>query len=222
VARELASWGDFGHRLGSHALVARLVDHLDGLDELDAGDTEPRRPARHVHPVPGATDTTASIVRLGYAEIRTVLYAALHARRAAYPGPVGEVVARELAGYIDIDLCLGPSALPWRVLDEVLTSARYRPLLDAAPPSPPSRAYQCLGPVRGQRANSSVGTKSSAGHCSGCSGVLVMYYLARPPRRAAAGAPFIGRRLSRQAGAAECVEVGRKAPYSSSGSQRSG
>ena len=126
LARELRSWAEFGHRLGGHDLVTRLVDHLDELDasrdEVDIELCPPlpyRTRTRSGRPVP--TDVTGSLARLRHPELRTALYAALYARRTAYPGPVGEFVARELNTYIDTDMHLGPSALLRRVLDELLT-----------------------------------------------------------------------------------------------------
>jgi len=141
LARELLSWGEFGHRLGSHELVARLVDHLD---ELDAGrgsiSPPPRdhRKPRHVHSRPVAANLSPFVARLRHADVRTVLYAALYARRAAYPGPVGELVARELDTYIGTDMCLAPSALLRRVLDELLTlPGAPRPQAGCAEPAGP-------------------------------------------------------------------------------------
>jgi hypothetical protein len=119
LARELSAWGEFGHRFGRHELIARLITHLDQIAARER--LYPLEPARRPRAATAATDVAAAIAQLRHPEIRTVLYAALFARRSAYPGPVGELVARELDGYVDNDMCLAPSALLRRVLDELLT-----------------------------------------------------------------------------------------------------
>ena len=42
LAREMASWGEFGHRFGGDRLLARLVEHV----ERGAGALRPPRPSR--------------------------------------------------------------------------------------------------------------------------------------------------------------------------------
>jgi hypothetical protein len=140
LARELLSWGEFGHRLGSHELVARLVDHLDELD-AGRGSISPPPPAhrepRHVHSRPVAANVSPFTARLRHEDVRTVLYAALYARRSAH-GPVGELVARELDTYLGTDMCLAPSALLRRVLDDLLTlPGAPRPQAGCAEPAGP-------------------------------------------------------------------------------------
>jgi hypothetical protein len=122
LAYELSSWGEFGHRFGSHELVAGLVDHIDELSAARGHDSSPsprRQPRRH-RTGTRTTDIAASTSRLRHMEVRTALYAGLFARRSAHPGPVGEVVSRELDAYIETDMRLAPSALLRRVLDELL------------------------------------------------------------------------------------------------------
>ena len=41
LARELSSWGEFGHRFGGDRLVARLVEHVEGTRP-----PAPQRPRR--------------------------------------------------------------------------------------------------------------------------------------------------------------------------------
>ena len=142
LARELLSWSEFGHRLGSHELVARLLDHLDELD-AGRGNMNPPPPAqrerRHLDSRPVAANISPFTARLRHEDVRTVLYAALYARRSAYPGPVGEIVARELDTYIGTDMCLAPSALLRRVLDEILTlPGAPRPQAECAKPAGPA------------------------------------------------------------------------------------
>ena len=123
LAHELTTWGEFGHRFGSHELIARLIDHINELGTTRSRDNPPppwHRPRRHL----GGTETAdvaAPTTRLRHTDVRTALYVGLFARRSAHPGPVGELVTRELDGYIDIDMRLAPSALLRRVLDELLT-----------------------------------------------------------------------------------------------------
>jgi hypothetical protein len=120
LARELSAWGEFGHRFGGHELVAPLITHLD-----ERGAAVRDRPTlqswRRPRAATAATDVAAFIARLRHPEMRTALYAGLYARSSAYPGPVGELVARELDGYVANDMCLAPSALLRRVLDQLLT-----------------------------------------------------------------------------------------------------
>jgi hypothetical protein len=120
LARELSAWGEFGHRFGGHELVARLIAHLDEVGAARER-LEPLGPPRRPHAATAATDVAASIARLRHPEVRTALYAGLFARTSAYPGSVGELVARELDGYVASDMCLAPSALLRRVLDQLLT-----------------------------------------------------------------------------------------------------
>lgn len=44
IARELMSWDEFGYRLGSHALVSRLVDHVLEVAPPDQSGGSPVRP----------------------------------------------------------------------------------------------------------------------------------------------------------------------------------
>jgi hypothetical protein len=119
LARELSAWGEFGHRFGGHELVTRLIIHLDELAARESLIT--LEPSGRPRVATAAIDVAASIAQLRHPEIRTALYAGLYARRSAYPGPVGELVARELDGYVDNDMCLAPSALLRRVLDQLMT-----------------------------------------------------------------------------------------------------
>jgi hypothetical protein len=140
LARELSAWGEFGYRFGSHELVTRLITHLDEIAARER--LHVLEPARRPRAATAATDVAASIAQLRHPEIRTVLYAGLFARRSAYPGPVGELLARELDGYVDNDMCLAPWALLRRVLDELLT-------LPGAPQPQPARPHH---PTHTQRA----------------------------------------------------------------------
>ena len=120
LARELSAWGEFGHRFGGHDLVAHLITHLDERGAAAReGPTLPSR--RRPRAATAATDVAGFIARLRHQEMRTALYTGLYARSSAYPGPVGELVARELDGYVTNDMCLAPSALLRRVLDQLLT-----------------------------------------------------------------------------------------------------
>jgi hypothetical protein len=65
------------------------------------------------------TDTTVIANRLPHSEISIALRAGWYAR-SAYPGPVGELVARELVAYVDTDVRVTSSALVRRVLEDVL------------------------------------------------------------------------------------------------------
>jgi hypothetical protein len=121
LARELSAWGEFGHQFGGHELVADLIAHLDERGAAARERLNPLQPRRRPHAATAATDVAASIAQLRHPEIRTMLYAGLYARSSAYPGPVGELVARELDGYVANDMCLAPSALLRRVLDQLLT-----------------------------------------------------------------------------------------------------
>jgi hypothetical protein len=140
LARELSAWGEFGYRFGSHELVTRLITHLDEIAARER--LHVLEPARRPRAATAATDVAASIAQLRHPEIRTVLYAGLFARRSAYPGPVGELLARELDGYVDNDMCLAPWALLRRALDELLT-------LPGAPQPQPARPHR---PTHTQRA----------------------------------------------------------------------
>ena len=57
--------------------------------------------------------------RLSYSEISTALRASWYAR-SAYPGPVGQLIARELTAYVDTNVHAAPCALTRRVLEDVL------------------------------------------------------------------------------------------------------
>jgi hypothetical protein len=120
LARELSVWAEFGHRFGGHNLVAHLITHLDerGAAARERPTLQSRRRPRFAT---AATDVAAFTARLRHPEMRTALYAGLYARSSAYPGPVGELVARELDGYVANDMYLAPSALLRRVLDQLLT-----------------------------------------------------------------------------------------------------
>ena len=75
--------------------------------------------------------------------MRTALYTGLYARSSAYPGPVGELVARELDGYVTNDMCLAPSALLRRVLDQLLTlPGAPRPQHECGKPHHPAQLQQ--------------------------------------------------------------------------------
>jgi hypothetical protein len=118
LARELSAWGEFGHRFGGHELVAHLITHLD--ERAAARERPTLQSRRRPRAATAATDVAALIARLRHPEMRSALYAGLYARSSAYPGPVGELVARELDGYVANDMCLAPSALLRRVLDQLL------------------------------------------------------------------------------------------------------
>ena len=144
LARELSAWGEFGHRFGSHELVTRLITHLDEIAARERLHMlkPARRPRAATAATAAATDIAASIAQLRHPEIRTVLYAGLFARRSGYPGPVGELLARELDGYVDNDMCLAPSALLRRVLDELLTLPGAPQPQPARPPHRPTHTQR--------------------------------------------------------------------------------
>jgi hypothetical protein len=119
LARELSAWGEFGHRFGGHELVTRLIIHLEcGAAARERPTLQSRRRPRAAT---AATEVAGVIARLRHPEMRFALYAGFYARSSAYPGPVGELVARELDGYVANDMCLAPSALLRRVLDQLMT-----------------------------------------------------------------------------------------------------
>jgi hypothetical protein len=141
VARELSAWAEFGHRFGSHELITHLITHLDELAAREP--LHMLEPARRPRAAAATTHVAAAVAELRHPEIRTVLYAALFARRSAYPGPVGELITRELDGYVDNDMCLAPSALLRRVLEELLTlpgAPQPQPVTQPRRPTPTPRA----------------------------------------------------------------------------------
>jgi hypothetical protein len=142
LARELSAWGEFGHRFGGHDLVALLIAHLD-----ERGAVARERPTLHsrhrLRAATAATEVAGFIARLRHPEMRTALYAGFYARSSAYPGPVGELVARELDGYVANDMYLAPSALLRRVLDQLLTlPGAPRPQHEYGKPHHPSKLLQ--------------------------------------------------------------------------------
>jgi hypothetical protein len=120
LAGELSAWAEFGHRFGGHDLVAHLIAHLDERGAA-ARERPTLRSRRRPRAATGATDVAVFTAQLRHPEMRIALHAGLYARSVAYRGPVGELVARELNGYVATDMYLAPSALLRRVLDQLLT-----------------------------------------------------------------------------------------------------
>jgi hypothetical protein len=84
------------------------------------------RPARTSPPDPA---------RLSQQAVHTVLRAARYALRS-YPGPIGELIDRELRAYIDTGHELPPTALPERLLATLIAAAhRSAASTDPLPPA---------------------------------------------------------------------------------------
>jgi hypothetical protein len=99
------------------------------------------------------TDTTAIANRLPHPEISTALRAGWYAR-SAYPGPVGELVARELIAYVDTDVRVTSSALVRRVLEDVLRlPGAPRPHPDYRKPTRPTLTTHFITSSRDRPAN---------------------------------------------------------------------
>jgi hypothetical protein len=78
---------------------------------------------------PGPAPIAGDAVRLGMQEYVRIREAALHARRA-YPGPLGELVQRELTAYAEFGHRFAADALMPRLVAEILAPEPLAP--DAA------------------------------------------------------------------------------------------
>lgn len=73
----------------------------------------------HIHPGPAPIAGDAD--QLGFQEFVRIRTAALHARRT-YPGPLGELVQRELIAYAEFGYRFAADALIPRLVTEILAS----------------------------------------------------------------------------------------------------
>lgn len=87
-----------------------------------------------------ARTSPPGVVRLSGQAVHTALRAARYAL-SAYPGPIGELIDRELRAYIDSGHELPPTALPERLLTTLIAAAAGQPAMttDPSPPLPPAR-----------------------------------------------------------------------------------
>lgn len=80
------------------------------------------------HPSPSPSDDG----RLSREAVHAVLGAARHGIRA-YPGPVGELIDRELRAYVDTGRQLAVDTLPERLVSLLLEAHEGQPAAGAAP-----------------------------------------------------------------------------------------
>lgn len=108
LSQELLSWMAFGHLLGS-ALIMRVADLLVGEAHRRAHGPGPPHPPPPAH------------ARMDRAATHAALRAAHYGARA-HPGPVGELIERELHAYVQAGVQLVRPALAPRLI-AVLTAA---------------------------------------------------------------------------------------------------
>lgn len=73
--------------------------------------------------------------RLSQQAVHTALRAARYALHS-YPGPIGELIDRELRAYIDTGHELPPTALPERLLTTLIATATSQPAITKDPSLP--------------------------------------------------------------------------------------
>lgn len=90
-----------------------------------------------------ARSSPPDAARLSQQAVHTAPRAARYALHS-YPGPIGELIDRELRAYIDTGHEAPPTALPERLLTALLATATRQPAIttDPSPPPLPARYRQ--------------------------------------------------------------------------------